>query len=101
MLVPGKDARKDIMKTIADARRGLDRYWIDIDGSPDSRLLVLLPLASGGAVQGFLQRVDDICNEHLGASLPQLGWSVRFGELESGSADELVALVRTGTLHAG
>lgn len=100
-LIPGDDARKGIAGSLVDARRGLDRYWPDMDGTPESRLMVLLPLSGEGAVEGFLQRVDDFCSKHFGGSLSTLGWSTRHGEIVEGSAAELAALVHTDTAHAG
>lgn len=101
MFTPGMDARKDIGKTLLGARRGLDRYWLDMDGTPDSRLMVLLPLAGVGAVQGFLQRVDSICSERFDGPLSALGWSASHGEVIAGHAGELAELARAGAPDAG
>lgn len=101
MLSPGEHARQGIAKAIAGARRGLDRYWLDIDGTPDSRHLVLLPLSGEGAVQGFLQRLDSLCMERFGAPLSALGWRTRHGEVLEGSAHELSELAHPEAAHAG
>lgn len=101
LLTPGEQARGEVVELISGARRGLDRYWLQIDGEQAaSRLMVVLPLAGEGAVEGFIQRIDAMCSEHFGASLQVLGWHASLGSIEHGSGDELRRVLEQETTDA-
>lgn len=101
LLHAGSDAPTSVVDSIHKVRRGLDRYWIpSVDSAAAPRLLILLPLAGRGAVEGFVQRIDAICMENLGDTLQGLGWRVETGQLQQGSGEELAKAMACGDSHA-
>jgi hypothetical protein len=93
LLLPGTQAVADVVDTVHAARRGLDQYWRSPLAPAQPGLLILLALSGEGPTQGFLQRVNGMCQEQLGGDLEQLGWIVRLGQVQRGSGAELLQLL--------
>ncbi|TAL86541.1 MAG: hypothetical protein EPN74_04555 [Rhodanobacter sp.] len=97
LLTPGHDATAGVIELIDGARRGLDQYWRSPLAPSQPGLMVLLVLAGQGATEGFLQRIDALCREHLGADLKTLNWIVQQGQVRNGSGQELMTLLQRGS----
>lgn len=93
LLLPGSEARGDVVETVHGARRGLDQYWRSPLSPERPGLLILLVLGGQGATVGFLERINGLCREQLGDDLKQLGWMVRQGQIRQGSGEELRLLL--------
>ena len=100
LLRPQHDARGRVGALLQEVRRGLDQYWLVDDTARASPLLVLLPLAGAGAVDGFLQRIDGLCRERVGEPLAALGWRIERGLIEQGSGAELASVLTRGDADA-
>ena len=72
------------LKIIASVARGLDETWILTRG--ESRIcLVLLTLAGETALSGYIDRIERLFAERLGARLGQLGILTRWTSLDADS----------------
>jgi len=75
------DRAEDIFKYINDTRRGLDLYWRLSDSQDYGWLILLLPLSTRTATDGYLSRLDTLFEKRLGAGLQALGCRFEHGEL--------------------
>lgn len=94
-------APRALLSSLLERHRALDQEWLTENRHGHRVLLMVMPLTDAEGARGYVQRLENFCQDHLGKPLQDLGVRVQQVVLDGNGAaqDKLLALKEACEIH--